>query len=171
MSFPPVSAVKPVDTQHLISETPFLAPASGPVEVPVAVDASVKPKTVDQKDKKRSHKSKKDKPADKPIKTDSKQDKKRDSKVDKKRDRSASPVSPKPTQKQKQRRSFFPPADTSSGLLNSWAFLKGTIFSPPQVRIGLLLVPPVRLQPQIFNPVRNKCLPVPVHIGYRNCTL
>ena len=67
----PVSTVKPVDTQHLISETPFLAPAThptGPVEVPVAVDAPVKPKSVDQKDKKRSHKSKKDKPADKSTK-------------------------------------------------------------------------------------------------------
>ena len=42
----PVSSVKPVDTQHLISDTPFLAPATrptGPVEVPVAVDALVKP--------------------------------------------------------------------------------------------------------------------------------
>ena len=55
----PVSAVKLVDTQPLISQTPFLAPAThptGPVEVPVAVDASVKTKSVDQKEKK-SHKS------------------------------------------------------------------------------------------------------------------
>ena len=64
-----------MDTQHLISETPFLAPATrptGPVEVPVAVEASVKSKSVDQKDKKKSHKSRKDNPADKVGKTDSK---------------------------------------------------------------------------------------------------
>ena len=38
-----VSSVKPVDTQHLISDTPFLAPATSPtrpVQVLVAVDAS-----------------------------------------------------------------------------------------------------------------------------------
>ena len=37
----PVPAVKPVDSQHLISETPFLAPATrptGPEKVPVAVE-------------------------------------------------------------------------------------------------------------------------------------
>ena len=41
----PVSAVKPVDSQHLISDTPFLVPATrptGPVQVPVAVDAQAK---------------------------------------------------------------------------------------------------------------------------------
>ena len=68
----PVSAVKPVDTQPLISETPFLAPATHPtglVEVPVAVDASVKHKSVDPKGKKKSHKSRKDKPTDKSVKT------------------------------------------------------------------------------------------------------
>ena len=41
----------PVDSQHLMSETPFLAPATRP-EAPVAVDAQVKSKSVDYKDKK-----------------------------------------------------------------------------------------------------------------------
>ena len=69
----PVSAVKPVDTQPLISQQPFLAPASrptGPVEVPVAVDALVKPKAVDHKEKKKSHKSRKDKHSETVVKTD-----------------------------------------------------------------------------------------------------
>ena len=110
-------------TQSLISETPFLAPATrhtGPVEVPVAVDASVKHKYVDPKDKKKSHKSRKDKPTDKIVKTapkvvttDSKPDQKRGSSSEKKRDRSVLPVS-KPSTK-KQGRSSSPPADTSSG--------------------------------------------------------
>ena len=58
----PVSAVKPVDSQHLVSETPFLAPATrpnGPVEALVAVEAQVKSKSGDHKDKKKNHKSKK----------------------------------------------------------------------------------------------------------------
>ena len=49
-----VSTVKPVDSQHLISETPFMAPGThptGPVKVPVAAGASVKPKSVEHKDK------------------------------------------------------------------------------------------------------------------------
>ena len=53
----PVSAVKPLDTQNLVSDNPFLAPASrptGPVEVPVAVDAPVNIQPVDAKDKKKS---------------------------------------------------------------------------------------------------------------------
>ena len=104
----PVSTVKPVDSQQLISETPFLPPATrptGPVMAPVAVEASVKPKsvtkTVESKDKdkerKKSHKSKKaedltgkDHNPDK--KTDTKTDRKCDSKSHKKRDRSSSPV-------------------------------------------------------------------------------
>ena len=38
----PVSAVEPIDTQPLVSKTPFVPPAThptGPVEVPVAVEA------------------------------------------------------------------------------------------------------------------------------------
>ena len=69
----PVSAVKPVDTQPLISHTPFLAPATrptGPVEVPVAVDALAKTKVVDQKEKKKSHKSRKEKHSETSVKTD-----------------------------------------------------------------------------------------------------
>ena len=52
--------------QQLISETPFLAPATrptGPVKVPVAVDAQAKITSDDHKRKKKSHKSRKDDPA------------------------------------------------------------------------------------------------------------
>ena len=48
----PVSAVKPMNMQHLMSDNPFLAPATRPtglVEVPVAVDAPVNVKLVDKK--------------------------------------------------------------------------------------------------------------------------
>ena len=65
----PVSAVKPVDSQRLVSETPFLALATRltrPVDAPVAVEAQAKSKSSDHKDKKKSHISKKgDKPTDK----------------------------------------------------------------------------------------------------------
>ena len=100
----PISTVKPVDSQHLISETPFMPPATcptGPVMAPVAVEASVKPKSVTKiveskdkdKERKKSHKSRKtDEPADKDHKPDKKTDKKRDSKSHKKHDRSTSPV-------------------------------------------------------------------------------
>ena len=53
----PVSSVKPVDTQNLISDNPFLAPATrptGPVKVPVAVEAPLAATPVDAKDKKKS---------------------------------------------------------------------------------------------------------------------
>ena len=108
-----------MDTQPLISQTPFLAPATrltGPVEVPVAVDASVKTKSVDQKEKK-PHKSRKDKHSDKSVKTDpkvassdsksEKEIKKDTSRSEKKRDRSVSPV-PKPSS-EKQEHSSAPP--------------------------------------------------------------
>ena len=119
----PVLAVKPVDTQPLISQTPFLAPATrptGPVEVPVAVDASAKTKSVDQKEKK-SHKSRKDKHFDKSVKTDHKvassdpksEKKSVSSRSEKTCDRSASPA-PRPVTK-KQEHASAPPADTSSG--------------------------------------------------------
>ena len=52
----PVSAIKPVDSQHFISEIPFLAPATrptGPVKVPVAVDAPVKVASEEHKTKKK----------------------------------------------------------------------------------------------------------------------
>ena len=56
----PVSNVKPVDSQRLISETPFWPPATRPtglVQVPVAVEASVNSastsKTVESKDTQR----------------------------------------------------------------------------------------------------------------------
>ena len=59
----PVSAVKPIDTQCLISTTPFVPPATrpaGPVEVPVAVEEASTHKTGDDKEKKKkSHKSRK----------------------------------------------------------------------------------------------------------------
>ena len=118
-----VSTVKPIDTQPLISQQPFLAPASrptGPVEVPVAVDALVKTKAVDHKEKKKSHKSGKEKHSETAVKTDQnvvssdhKSGKKSVSDTsEKKRDRSASP-SPRPVTK-KHEHTSAPPADTSS---------------------------------------------------------
>ena len=89
----PVSNVKPVDSQYLISETPFLPPAThptGPVQVP---EASVNPtpvsKTVESedshKDKKKAHKSRKsDLSTEKDTKPDKKTDKKCESKSHKK---------------------------------------------------------------------------------------
>ena len=121
----PVSTVKPVDSQQLISETPFMPPAThptGPVMAQVAVEASVKPKsvtkTVESKDKdkerKKSHKFRKtDDPTGKDHNPDKKTDKKRDSKSHKKRDRSTSPV---PKHSSKQERSGSPLAVSSSGL-------------------------------------------------------
>ena len=98
----PVSAVKPLDTQNLVSDNPFLAPATrptSPVEVPVAMDAPVNVKPVDAKDKKKSHKSRKDKHYDKTVKSDTKSsssstkaDKKVDDKPVRRRDQSPSPV-------------------------------------------------------------------------------
>ena len=86
----PVTSVKPVDSQTLISQTPFIPPATrptGPVEVPVAVEVATKSKPHDDKERKKNHKSKKhDKPAD------HKSSHKSDAKVDRKRDRSPSPV-------------------------------------------------------------------------------
>ena len=118
----PVSTVKLVDTQPLILQNPFLAPATrptGPVEDPVAVDALVKTKAVDQKEKK-SHKSRKEKHSETSIKTDQnvvssdhKSGKKSVSSTsEKKRDRSASPA-PRPVTK-KHEHASAPPADTSS---------------------------------------------------------
>ena len=91
----PVSTVKPMDTQSVISTTPFIPPATrptSPVEVPVAVEDSTKPKMPDEKDKKKkSHKSRKH---DKTVPdTQTKSSSQRsDSKAEKKRDRSESPV-------------------------------------------------------------------------------
>ena len=102
----PVSTVKPVDSQNLISDTPFLAPATrptGPVLVPVAADAQVK--TVDDhKSKKKTHKSRREESSHKS---------KYDSKSHKKCDRSKSPArkqSPVITSKKAS-----PPVDPSSG--------------------------------------------------------
>ena len=84
-----------MDTQSVISTTPFIPPATrptGPVEVPVAVEDSTKPKVQDDKDKKKkSHKSRKhDKPVQDSQSRSSSQ--KSEPKVEKKRDRSASLV-------------------------------------------------------------------------------
>ena len=93
----PMSSVKPVDTQNLISDNPFLAPATrptSPVKAPVAVDAPVAATPVDAKDKKKSHKSRKDKPPKSDSKSSSKTKSSKDvSKPEKRRDRSPSPVS------------------------------------------------------------------------------
>ena len=110
----PVLTVKPVDSQQLISETPFLPPATrptGPVMAPVAVEASVKPKSVTKtvEERKKSHKSNKTEDL---AGKDHNPDKKRDSKSHKKRDRSSSPV---PKHSFKQEHSGSPLAVSSSG--------------------------------------------------------
>ena len=91
----PVSTVKPMDTQSVISTTPFIPPATrptSPVEVSVAVEDSAKPKTLDEKDKKKkSNKSRKHDKAVQDSQTKS-SSQKSDPKAEKKRDRSASPV-------------------------------------------------------------------------------
>ena len=92
----PVSSVIPLDTHNLISDNPFLAPATrptGPVSAPVAVDAPVSVQPVNAKDKKKSHKSRKDRHADKTVKSDvksstSRSDQKGDDKPVKRHDRS-----------------------------------------------------------------------------------
>ena len=112
----PVSAVKPVDSQQLISETPFLAPATrptGPMKVPVAVDTPAKVSTEDHKGKKKSHRSRKDESSHRDSSGTEKQSgKKRDSKIHKKRDRSQSPAPKKSVTKQVKY--VPPPADPSS---------------------------------------------------------
>ena len=64
----PVTVVKPMDSQAVISSTPFIPPAThptSPVEVPVAVEKSTKLKSEEKdKQKKKSHKSRKQ---DKPV--------------------------------------------------------------------------------------------------------
>ena len=89
----PVTAVKPMDSQSVISSTPFIPPATrptGPVEVPVAVEKSSKVKSEEKdKQKKKSHKSRKQ---DKPVHELVSSTQKSDSKPEKKRDRSTSPV-------------------------------------------------------------------------------
>ena len=89
----PVSAVKPIDTQPLVSKIPFVPPATrhtGPVEVPVAVEAQSKQRHNDEKDKKKkTHKSRKqDKSVDENPKSDKKTVQKKDAKPEKKRERS-----------------------------------------------------------------------------------
>ena len=169
----PVSAVKPVDTQPLISQTPFLVPATrptGPVEIPVAVDASVKAKSVDQKEKK-SHKSRKDKHSDKSVKTDHKVVSS-DPKSEKKgvSSRSEKNVTGLPhrlhDQCLKNRNMLLPlrliPAPVRS-LLISPVCLKGTITSLLQAMTTL----PVLFsgQPQRFlSRIKIKALPVPVPV-------
>ena len=113
----PVSAVKPIDTQSLISTTPFVPPATrptGPVEVPVAVEDSAKQKKHDDKDKKkRAHKAKKhDKPNTEDIKPAKTPGQERDPKPVKKRDQSTSPVRKHSSSKGRSR---SPPAVASSG--------------------------------------------------------
>ena len=113
----PVSAVKPMDTHNLISDNPFLAPATrptGPVEAPVVVEAPVDGKHGYQKEKKKTHKYRKHRRTDKDVKSDtkssssvSKTDKKCTEKSVRVRDRSASPV-PRSVRK-------TPPPDASSG--------------------------------------------------------
>ena len=107
----PVSAVKPVDSQHLISDTPFLAPATrptGPVQVPVAADAQARPTSDEHKSKRKSHKSRKDESSHK-----SSDKHKQDShKPHKRCDRSKSPALKKSVVQEEKSSS---PADPSSG--------------------------------------------------------
>ena len=91
----PVTSVKPMDTQSVISTTPFIPPATrptSPVEVPVAVEVSTKPKIPDEKDKKKkSHKSRKHDKSVQDTQTKSSSHRS-DHKAEKKWDRSESPV-------------------------------------------------------------------------------
>ena len=106
----PVSAVKPVDSQHLISDTPFLAPATcptGPVQVPVAADAQAKTTSDEHKSKRKSHKSRKDESGHR-----SSDKHKQDSKSHKKLDRSKSPAPKKSSVAQIEKSSS--PVDPSS---------------------------------------------------------
>ena len=112
----PVSAVKPIDSQSLVSKTPFVPPATrptGPVEVPVAVEVSAKQKKVDDKDKKKkTHKSTKHDKPDHDSKPSKPPGLNPDPKSEKKRDRSPSPVRKHSSSKG---RSHSPPAVASSG--------------------------------------------------------
>ena len=119
----PMSAVKPVDTQNLISDNPFLAPATrptGPVKAPVAVDAPVAATPVDANDKKKSHKSRKDKHSDKSdSKSSSKTKSSKDvSKLEKRRERSPSPVS-RSSKAKAPSSSPLPDAELRSGVCSS----------------------------------------------------
>ena len=92
----PVSAVKPIDSQALISKTPFVPPATrptGPVEVPVAAEDPAKQKKVEDKDKKKkTHKSRKQDKTDHDSKLAETSVHKPDHKPERRRDRSSSPV-------------------------------------------------------------------------------
>ena len=105
-----VSAVKLVDSQHLISDTQFLALATrptGPMQVPVAADAQAKPTSDEHKSKRKSHKSCKHESSHRFS------DKhKQDSKSHKRRDRSKSPA---PKKSVVQREKSSSPVDPSSG--------------------------------------------------------
>ena len=91
-----MSAVKPIDSQALISKTPFVPPATrptGPVEVPVVVEVAAKQHKVDDKDKKKkTPKSRKHNKPDHDYKPSKPPGRNPDPKSEKKRDRSPSPV-------------------------------------------------------------------------------
>ena len=111
----PVSAVKPIDSQALISKNPFVPPATrptGPVEVPVAVEDSAKQKQVEEKDKKKkSHKSRKQGKADSDSKLAKMSVHKPEQKLERRRDRSPSPV----RQVSSAKAPHSPPVVASSG--------------------------------------------------------
>ena len=92
----PASAVKPIDSQALISKNPFVPPATrptGPVEVPVAMEDSAKQKKVEEKDKKKkSHKSRKQDKTDSDSKLAKTLVHNPEPKPERRRDRSPSPV-------------------------------------------------------------------------------
>ena len=112
----PVSAVQPIDSQSLISKTPFVPPATrptGPVEVPVAVEVAAKQHKDDEKDKKKkTHKSRKHEKPDHDSKPSKPPGRNPDPKSEKKRDRSPSLVR---KQSSAKGRSHTPPVVASSG--------------------------------------------------------
>ena len=119
----PVSSVKPVDSQALVSDKPFLAPVTRPAGLagdPLTLEASSKTKETDYKSKKKAHKSRRDKSSDKLDKSDTKVSTERSlekkSSVtevrQKKRDWSGSPVT---KSSRKQEISAFP-----SGTCQLW---------------------------------------------------
>ena len=148
----PVSAVKPIDTQSLISTTPFVPPATRPTG-PVAVEDDAKQKKHDDKDKKkRAHKAKKhDKPKTENVKPAKTPGQERDPKPVKKRDRSTSPVRKHSSTKGC---STSPPAVASSSL--------ESVIQPAATKGGSSLF---ALEPDITTGSTGQPSVVPLHTG------
>ena len=106
----PVSAVKAIDSQSLVSKTPFVPTSQ--VEVPVAVEVSAKQKKLMIKTKKKTRKSRKHEKPDHDSKPSKPPGHNSDPKPEKKRDRSPSPARKHSSSKG---RSHSPPA--SAGIV------------------------------------------------------